>query len=82
MNNNFKEEFKMEERVKELEIKVKELENRIKFLYGMLEKQFEINSRVIDNIGHLQESMIQYSKATNENTAVLNTIGKIMKEES
>lgn len=72
----------MEERVKELEIKVADLEKRIRFLYGMLEKQGDINSHLIDNIGSLQESVIAYSKATNENTAIINMIGEIMKGES
>ena len=68
------------DKVLELEAKVADLEKRIRFLYRMIEKQQELNSRFIENHGILQDSVIQYANATNQNTHVLNMLCEIMKE--
>ena len=67
--------------VLELEKKVAELEERIKFLYRMLEKQSEINRKAINNMQNIQEKLLEYANATNQNTAMINMIGTIMKNE-
>ena len=65
--------------VLELEKKVAELEERIKFLYRMLEKQSEINRKAINNMQNIQEKLFEYANATNQNTAILNMIGDMIK---
>ena len=65
--------------VLELEKKVAELEERIKFLYRMLEKQSEINRKAINNMQNIQEKLFEYANATNQNTAILNIIGDMIK---
>lgn len=67
--------------VLELEAKVAGLEERIKFLYNMLDKQFEINNRIIKNVGDIQDKLFEYANATNQNTAMINMISTIMKNE-
>ena len=67
--------------VSKLEAKVADLEKRIIFLYKMLDKQTEINEKLIKNIGDLQEKLLEYANATNQNTAMINMIGTIMKGE-
>ena len=63
--------------VLELEAKVADLEKRIKFLYEMLEKQFEINDRMIKQVGSLQEKLFEYAIATDLNTQLLNMLNKL-----
>lgn len=67
--------------VSELEAKVVDLEKRIRFLYKMIDKQTAINEKLIKNIGDLQEKLFEYTNATNQNTAMINMIGTIMKGE-
>lgn len=50
--------------VKELEQKVAELERRIKFLYRTMEKQTEVNAKLIERI----KDLTALSKSCSENT--------------
>lgn len=52
----------------ELKLKVTELEKRIKFLYRTMEKQAEINAKLIDHIKDLQTSIKSCSDASQFNS--------------
>ena len=67
--------------VSKLEAKVVDLEKRIIFLYKMADKQTAINEKLIKTIGDLQGKLFEYANATNQNTAMINMIGTIMKGE-
>lgn len=67
--------------VSKLEAKVADLEKRIIFLYKMVDKQTKINDKAIKAIGDLQGKLLEYANATNQNTAMINMIGTIMKNE-
>lgn len=67
------------DRVLELEKKVAYLEKRIVFLYNMIDKQSEINDRLIKQYGELQEKVFEYANQTNRNTMLLNVIGNFIK---
>ena len=69
------------DRVLELEKKVAYLEKRIVFLYNMIDKQSEINDRLIKQYGELQEKVFEYANQTNRNTMLLNVIGNFIKSE-
>lgn len=65
----------------ELEAKVVELEKQIKFLYGFLEKQMQINQKCIDNIGNVQESVIECSNACQHNSMSIALLSNILENE-
>ena len=67
--------------VLELEKKVAYLEKRIVFLYNMIDKQSEINDRLIKQYGELQGKVFEYANQTNQNTMLLNVIGNFIKSE-
>ena len=69
------------DRVLELEKKVAYLEKRIVFLYNMIDKQSEINDRLIKQYGELQGKVFEYVNQTNRNTMLLNVIGNFIKSE-
>ena len=69
------------DRVLELEKKVAYLEKRIVFLYNMIDKQSEINDRLIKQYGELQGKVFEYANQTNQNTMLLNVIGNFIKSE-
>lgn len=69
------------DRVLELEEKVAYLEKRIVFLYNMIDKQSEINDRLIKQYGELQGKVFEYVNQTNRNTMLLNVIGNFIKSE-
>lgn len=69
------------DRVLELEKKVAYLEKRIVFLYNMIDKQSEINDRLIKQYGELQGKVFEYANQTNRNTMLLNVIGNFIKSE-
>ena len=69
------------DRVLELEKKVAYLEKRIVFLYNMIDKQSEINDRLIKQYGELQGKVFEYVNQTNQNTMILNVIGNFIKSE-
>ena len=69
------------DRVLELEKKVAYLEKRIVFLYNMIDKQSEINDRLIKQYGELQGKVFEYVNQTNQNTMLLNVIGNFIKSE-
>lgn len=50
--------------IKDLEQKVAELEKRIKFLYRMIDKQTEVNAKLIDRI----RDLTTLTKSCSENT--------------
>jgi len=50
--------------IKDLEQKVAELEKRIKFLYRMMDKQTEVNAKLIDRI----RDLTALTKSCSENT--------------
>lgn len=64
--------------VLELEAKVEDLEKRIEFLYRLLYKQQEVNQKLIEHVGRLQDTLFEYTDATDRNTQVLNTLGNII----
>ena len=69
------------DRVLELEKKVAYLEKRIVFLYNMIDKQSEINDRLIKQYGELQGKVFEYANQINRNTMLLNVIGNFIKSE-
>ena len=69
------------DRVLELEKKVAYLEKKIVFLYNMIDKQSEINDRLIKQYGELQGKVFEYVNQTNRNTMLLNVIGNFIKSE-
>ena len=69
------------DRVLELEKKVAYLEKKIVFLYNMIDKQSEINDRLIKQYGELQGKVFEYANQTNQNTMLLNVIGNFIKSE-
>ena len=69
------------EKVLELEAKVADLEKRIRFLYRMIEEQQELSRKLIENHGALQDVLIRYANATNQNTHALNMLFEIIEEE-